>query len=97
MFDDFHSQHDIEALTRICQGLGRANPIVDCKPALLRMQPCGGDVLRSRVNADDHTAEPCQRLAQKTCTAADVEQAQSAKAGDLFGIASKYLKSASRR
>src|SRR5437868_5378449 len=44
------------------------------------MQPGGGDVGRGRIDPDHLRAQPRERLAQQTCAATDIENAQARQA-----------------
>ena len=86
VLDHLHGEHDVEALAGIRERLGGGRAVVDAEPGLAGMQPRRRDIGLRRVRADDGGAEPCQRLAQNTAAAADIEHAQTRQRIEPFRI-----------
>ena len=80
MLDDFHGQHDVEALAGIGQSLGGRRTIIDRQLGLLRVLARDLDIRVRRIGADHRGAKPRQRLRKDAAAATDIEDAQPRQA-----------------
>ncbi len=55
VFNHFQQQQDIEALSLVQRGIGRAETVIDVQTSGLRMQACGSNIVRRGINADNQS------------------------------------------
>src|SRR5262245_51663361 len=76
VLDHLHGEHEVEALARVRQRLGRGRAVVHAHPRVGGVQLRRRDIGLRGIGAHDGGAEPRQRLAQNAAAAADVEHAE---------------------